>query len=88
VASLATVDVAPAHPVRPPAGRFLVPLVALVALVRGTYVLRPLQRDEGGYLLTARQWHTGGEFLYGDYFVDRPPLLMLIFKVASLTEWD
>jgi 4-amino-4-deoxy-L-arabinose transferase-like glycosyltransferase len=59
-----------------------------VVLVRATYVLRPLRNDEGGYLLTARQWHTGGEFMYGDYFVDRPPLLMLVFKVASLTEWD
>jgi 4-amino-4-deoxy-L-arabinose transferase-like glycosyltransferase len=59
-----------------------------VVLVRATYVLRPLRNDEGGYLLIARQWHTGGEFLYGDYFVDRPPLLMLIFRVASLTEWD
>ena len=59
-----------------------------MVLVRATYVARPLRNDEGGYLLVARQWHTGGEFMYGDYFVDRSPLLMLIFKVASLTEWD
>jgi 4-amino-4-deoxy-L-arabinose transferase-like glycosyltransferase len=59
-----------------------------VVLVRATFVLRPLRNDEGGYLLAARQWHTGGEFMYGDYFVDRPPLLMLIFKLASLAEWD
>lgn len=87
MASLATVDVPPDGPVRS-TGRFLVPLCALVLLVRLTYVLRPLRNDEGGYLLIARQWHTGAEFLYGDYFVDRPPLLMLIFKVASLVEWD
>src|SRR5918998_3708218 len=68
--------------------RFLVLLCLGVVLVRATYVPRPLRNDEGGYLLIARQWHTGGEFLYGDYFVDRPPLLMLIFKLASLTEWD
>ncbi|MGY1715030.1 hypothetical protein ACI78R_11280 [Geodermatophilus sp. SYSU D01106] len=59
-----------------------------MALVRASYVLRPLRNDEGGYLLVARQWHTGGEFLYGDYFVDRPPLLMALFRIASLTGWD
>jgi 4-amino-4-deoxy-L-arabinose transferase-like glycosyltransferase len=68
--------------------RFLALLCLGVVLVRLTYVPRPLRNDEGGYLLVARQWHTGGEFLYGDYFVDRPPLLMLLFKVASFTEWD
>ncbi len=73
---------------RSPAGRFLLPLCLVVVLVRATYVLRPLRNDEGGYLLVARQWHAGGEFMYGDYFVDRPPLLLLIFKVASLTGWD
>ncbi len=68
--------------------RFLVPLCLVVVLVRATYALRPLRNDEGGYLLVARQWHTGGEFLYGDYFVDRPPLLMLVFRAAALTGWD
>ncbi len=88
MAPLATVDVAPAQPARRTAVRFLAPLCALVVLARLSYVPRPLRNDEGGYLLIARQWHAGGEFMYGDYFVDRPPLLMLIFKVASLTEWD
>src|SRR3712207_210065 len=68
--------------------RFLVLLCLGVVLVRLSYVPRPLRNDEGGYLLLARHWHTGGEFLYGDYFVDRPPLLLLIFRVAALTEWD
>ena len=88
MASLATVDVAPARPDRRTAVRFLGPLCALVVLARLSYVPRPLRNDEGGYLLIARQWHTGGEFMYGDYFVDRPPLLMLIFRIAALTEWD
>ncbi len=88
MASPAVRDLAPAPSPRSPARRFLVPLCLVVVLVRATYVPRPLRNDEGGYLLIARQWHTGGEFMYGDYFVDRPPLLMLIFKVASLTEWD
>ncbi len=63
-------------------------LCAGVVLARVSYVLQPLRSDEGGYLLVARQWHSGGEFLYGDYYVDRPPLLMAIFWVAGLTDWD
>lgn len=59
-----------------------------VVVVRATYLLQPLRSDEGGYLLIARRWRAGGEFLYGDYYVDRPPLLMLIFRVAALSEWD
>jgi 4-amino-4-deoxy-L-arabinose transferase-like glycosyltransferase len=74
--------------VRPTTRRLLVLLCLGVVLARATYVPRPLRNDEGGYLLIARQWHSGGEFLYGDYFVDRPPLLVLIFKVAALTDWD
>jgi hypothetical protein len=88
VASVVTVDDGPAGSVRRTEGRFLVLLCGLVVLVRATFVPRPLRNDEGGYLLIARHWHTGGEFVYGDYFVDRPPLLMLIFRIASLTEWD
>ncbi len=61
--------------------------VGVVAL-RAFYVLHPLRSDEGGYLLIARQWHSGGEFLYGDYHVDRPPLLLAIFRLAAATEWD
>ena len=87
VASPAVRDLEPASP-RSSARRLLVPLCLVVVLVRATYVLRPLRNDEGGYLLVARQWHAGGEFLYGDYFVDRPPLLMLVFGIASLIEWD
>src|SRR5687768_10070160 len=68
--------------------RFLGLLCLVVVLVRATYVPRPLRNDEGGYLLIARNWHTGGEFLYGDYFVDRPPLLLLLFRLAAVTEWD
>ena len=59
-----------------------------VVVVRLTYVWQPLRFDESGYLMVARQWHGGGPFLYGDYWVDRPPGLMLIFRVASLFEAD
>jgi hypothetical protein len=59
-----------------------------VAVVRTVYVFQPLRADEGGYLFIARHWDAGGEFLYGDYHVDRPPLLLAIFRLAALTEWD
>src|SRR4051794_27298590 len=61
--------------------RFLVVLCLVGVLVRVPFVPRPLRNDEGGYLLIARHWHTGGRFLYGDYFVDRPPLLVLLFRI-------
>src|SRR3712207_8637438 len=84
VASLVTADVSPVRPDRGTGGRFLVVLCALVVAVRATYVPRPLRNDEGGYLLIARQWHTGGVVPYGDYFVDRPPLLLLLFWIAEI----
>ena len=62
-------------------------LVAVVA-VRLTYLVGPLRADEAGYLLVARSWHTHGPDLYGSYFVDRPPLLIALFRLASLVPWD
>jgi len=40
--------------------------------------------DEGGFLVVAHQWHAGGTSLYGNYWVDRPPLLLVIYRVADL----
>jgi hypothetical protein len=40
--------------------------------------------DEGGLLLVARQWHHGGSGLYGHLWVDRPPLLVLFWKLGDL----
>lgn len=63
-------------------------LCLAVVLLRAVFVFQPLRADEGGYLLIARQWHLDGEHLYGDYYVDRPPLLLLIFRLAALFESD
>jgi hypothetical protein len=41
-----------------------------------------LSSDESGFLLLARQLHHGTS-LYGDYWVDRPPLLLWLFAAAS-----
>lgn len=43
---------------------------------------RPLGPDEGGFLMVARQWAPGTS-LYGDYWVDRPPLLIALFGLAG-----
>lgn len=67
-----------------------VPAYAVVAVAAvGCVVLRlpfvhgVLYTDEGGLLVVARQWHAHGPYLYGDVFVDRPPLLLLFFRAAA-----
>jgi len=42
----------------------------------------PLTSDESGFLLLAQHW-SPGRSLYGDYWVDRPPLLLWLFSVAA-----
>lgn len=46
------------------------------------FLRRPLESDESGFLLLARQWEQGSS-LYGDHWVDRPPLLIWIFRLAA-----
>jgi hypothetical protein len=65
-------------------GRFVVPTLVLLTLAARVLTLRaPLSADEGGFLLVASQWHPGTS-LYGDYWVDRPPLLLALFDLAHL----
>lgn len=40
--------------------------------------------DEGGLLLVARHWHHSAPGLYGHLWVDRPPLLLVFWKVSDL----
>lgn len=56
---------------------------ALSVLARVPSMFRPLSPDEGGFLMVAAQW-TNGTSLYGDYWVDRPPLLIMLFQLAHL----
>jgi hypothetical protein len=64
------------------------PLISTVVLALGAaavrlpYLHRPLSPDEGGFLLLAGQWSPGSS-VYGDYWVDRPPLLIGIFELAD-----
>ncbi len=55
---------------------------AAVAAVRLALAGAPASPDEAGYLLVAGAAHRGGVFLYGDLWVDRPPLLVLLFAAA------
>jgi hypothetical protein len=60
--------------------------VSALALAAGLVWLpfagRALSPDEGGLLILGGQWSPGSS-LYGDYFVDRPPLLIAIFALAD-----
>lgn len=63
---------------------------AAVLLVAGAAVLvrvpamgHPLSPDEAGFLMVAAQWHAG-DSLYGDYWVDRPPVLIGLFWLANV----
>jgi hypothetical protein len=55
---------------------------AVSALAWLPFVTAPLSPDEGGFLLVGSQWRPGSS-LYGSYWVDRPPLLISVFDVAS-----
>ncbi len=46
------------------------------------FLTRPLSPDEGGFLLVSSQWQPGSS-LYGDYWVDRPPVLIGIFDLVD-----
>ena len=63
---------------------FLGATVTAVVVLRLLLAFRPAAPDEGGFLVVASQWHVGGTSLYGDYWVDRPPLLIGIFRLADL----
>ena len=46
------------------------------------FVERPLTNDESGFLLLGQQW-AHGTSLYGNYWVDRPPLLIALFALVG-----
>jgi 4-amino-4-deoxy-L-arabinose transferase-like glycosyltransferase len=63
---------------------FLLVVVLVTIGCRLLLASRPATPDEGGFLVVASQWHVGGSSLYGNYWVDRPPLLIGIFRIADL----
>jgi hypothetical protein len=66
-------------------GSWVVPVsVAVAVLTRLPFLGMAVGQDEAGFLAVAKQWHSGGTSLYGNYWVDRPPLLISIFRLASM----
>ena len=60
------------------------PLVVVIAVsLRLPFIGRSPGPDEAGFLMVGGQWHAGGTSLYGNYWVDRPPLLVWIFQGIS-----
>jgi 4-amino-4-deoxy-L-arabinose transferase-like glycosyltransferase len=58
--------------------------LVLALAMRLPYLNVPLGPDEGGLSFIARQWGSGHGSLYGAYWVDRPPFLLGLFKLAVL----
>lgn len=58
--------------------------VLLAVALRLPFLGVPAGQDEAGFLLVADQWGPGGS-LYGDLWVDRPPLLVVLFELAGST---
>jgi hypothetical protein len=54
----------------------------LALALRAPYLSTSLGRDEGGVAFIARNWPSGHGSLYGAYWLDRPPLLVALYKLA------
>jgi hypothetical protein len=57
--------------------------IVVALALRAPWLGTALGRDEGGDLLVARAWHHSSPFPYGPFFLDRPPLLLLLYKAAA-----
>src|SRR3954447_7885864 len=57
--------------------------VGLTLLLRAPWFDAPLGRDGGGVALVARNWHGGAPFAYGNWFLDRPPLLLALDRLVG-----
>jgi len=69
----------------PPLLLWLTGALLLTVVLRAPWLGTPLGNDEGGLAYIAGAGHGSGPFLYGDYFIDRPPLLLAVFRLASDT---
>jgi hypothetical protein len=61
---------------------WVVVAVAIVIALRAPFAALPLGVDEGGLAYVASQWEAGTGWLYGPHWVDRPPLLLAMFRLA------
>ncbi|OUZ12730.1 hypothetical protein BHE97_00520 [Aeromicrobium sp. PE09-221] len=65
--------------------RLLFVALAIVVAVasRLPRLSHPLTPDEAGFLIVGRGWSSAGAQLYGAQWVDRPPVLIAIFRFAE-----
>src|SRR5680860_302593 len=56
--------------------------VLFTLALRVPFLTWPLMPDEAGLLIIAQHWEEG-PFLYGDYFVGRGVVLMLLYSLAD-----
>ena len=63
--------------------RATAPGVLVAVVVRLFFLAAPVTPDEGGFLIVAKAWSQPGHGLYGPYWVDRPPGLIAVFRVAT-----
>jgi hypothetical protein len=62
---------------------FVSSLAALAVLLRFPGLFWPLMPDESGFTLVARHWHPTADNIYGTYWVDRPPILIGLFRLSD-----
>ena len=62
--------------------RWVIAMAVGVGLGWLPFAGRSLSPDEAGYLIVGGQWAEGSS-LYGDFWVDRPPVLIAIFEAAD-----
>ncbi len=73
-----------AAPAIGPAALVTVAVAALVAAAaRLPATAAPLGPDESGYTLVARAWAPEPESPFGPYWVDRPPLVIAVYRLAD-----
>jgi hypothetical protein len=65
-------------------GRWLLLCSAICAGLRMPFFTVPLGVDEGGDSFIASAWNTTQGSMYGGSWLDRPPLLVLLYKVGGL----
>ncbi|MEJ7786549.1 MAG: hypothetical protein WKF96_17240 [Solirubrobacteraceae bacterium] len=59
--------------------------LVLALILRIPWLGVGLGNDEGGLTYLAGAWNDDGPFAYGDYFIDRPPVLLALFRLAGMT---
>jgi hypothetical protein len=54
----------------------------VTVLAWAPFLTQPLTADEAGFLMVGRGWGHGTS-LYGDYWVDRPPVLLWLYRLGA-----